>query len=380
MANVTRLKYLKPPAVFRSPVLQRPCSIKSNVRSWPKRVLSGIQPTGTLHLGNYFGAVEKWKHLQDKADGDVILSIVDLHSITFPQDPKTLRTSILRMTATLIACGIDPGKCILFQQSKVPQHVLLGWVLGSLTTMARLYHFPQYKEKSESLKDIPLGLFVYPVLQAADILLYKSTHVPVGEDQVQHLHLAQHLVHAFNNKYGVTFPIPEYLVEAQSGAGRIKSLKEPGRKMSKSHPDQKSRIEITDSPDEIRSKIKKALTDFTSEVEYDPENRPGVSNLIDIHALATNKNRTDIVREAAGLDTGQYKLVVAEAVIAKLAPIRAELMKLLDSKEYLDNVLAEGSAKAETIAAKTWEEVSRKIGFDDRHRTKKVRLVSEPIV
>ncbi|CAB0006350.1 unnamed protein product [Nesidiocoris tenuis] len=319
----------------------------SHVRSWPKRVLSGIQPTGTLHLGNYFGAVEKWKHLQDKADGDVILSIVDLHSITFPQ---------------------------------VPQHVLLGWVLGSLTTMARLYHFPQYKEKSESLKDIPLGLFVYPVLQAADILLYKSTHVPVGEDQVQHLHLAQHLVHAFNNKYGVTFPIPEYLVEAQSGAGRIKSLKEPGRKMSKSHPDQKSRIEITDSPDEIRSKIKKALTDFTSEVEYDPENRPGVSNLIDIHSLATNKNRTDIVREAAGLDTGQYKLVVAEAVIAKLAPIRAELMKLLDSKEYLDNVLAEGSAKAETIAAKTWEEVSRKIGFDDRHRTKKVRLVSEPIV
>uniref|UniRef100_A0A146M209 Tryptophan--tRNA ligase, mitochondrial n=1 Tax=Lygus hesperus TaxID=30085 RepID=A0A146M209_LYGHE len=354
---------------------RRCCSNK--VRNWPKIIFSGIQPTGTLHLGNYFGAVDKWKQLVDCSDGDVILSVVDLHAITLPQDPKHLHSGILHMTASLVACGIDPEKCILFQQSKVPQHALFGWVLGTLTTMTRLYHFPQYKEKTETLKDIPLGLFTYPVLQAADILLYKSTQVPIGGDQVQHLHLAQHLVHTFNNKYGVTFPIPEYIVEAHSGAGRIKSLREPEKKMSKSHADPKSRIEITDTPEQILSKIKKAVTDFTSSVKYDPENRPGVSNLIDIHALAVGRTRNEIVDEAVGLDTGKYKLRVADAVIEKLSPIRSEFIRLLDSKDYLVNVLADGSSKAERIASRTWEEVKTRIGFESAQKVKKKTLKTQ---
>lgn len=333
---------------------------------WKERVFSGIQPTGTLHIGNYFGAVQNWVKLQNEKK-DVIFSIVDLHSITLPQDPKTLHFSILQMTATLLACGIEPSKCILFQQSKVPEHTLLGWVLGTLTTMARLYHFPQYKEKSAALRDIPLGLFVYPVLQAGDILLYKATHVPVGDDQQQHLHLAQHLVHCFNNKYGNTFPLPQNVVVSDTGAqgGKIRSLREPEKKMSKSHTDPKSRIDISDSPDVILTKIKKAVTDFTSEVTYDQVNRPGVSNLIDILSLSTGKTVQEICAEASNLDTGRFKVLVADVLIEKLSPIRNRLQQLMDSPEYLEKVLDTGASQAKEIAENTWSEVSQKIGFQN---------------
>ncbi|KAK9511655.1 hypothetical protein O3M35_000275 [Rhynocoris fuscipes] len=331
---------------------------------WPKRIFSGIQPTGKLHIGNYFGAVMRWKQLQDNNDS-VMFCIADLHSITFPKEPKTLKSSIELMTATLLACGIDPSKSILFQQSKVPEHTNLAWILGTLTMMPRLYHFPQYKEKSANLKDIPLGLFTYPVLQAADILLYKSTHVPVGEDQVQHLHLAQHLVETFNNRFGITFPHPQCVVEDKTGGSRIKSLREPDKKMSKSHKDPKSRIEITDTPDEISQKLKKAVTDFTSALSYDPGSRPGVSNLIDIHALSTDSLQEEIVEEYAHLDTGMYKSVVAEALIEKLAPIRSEIFKLLDSPDYLRSVLRDGDLRAKEIAASTWKEVCHKVGLSE---------------
>ncbi|XP_073981971.1 tryptophanyl-tRNA synthetase, mitochondrial [Rhodnius prolixus] len=328
----------------------------------PKTILSGIQPTGTLHIGNYFGAVLRWKALQEKNE-NVILCIADLHSITLPQNPEVLKSSVFLMTASLLACGIDPSKSTIFQQSKVPEHASLSWVLGTLTTMTRLYHFPQYKEKSSVLKDIPLGLFTYPVLQAADILLYKATHVPVGEDQVQHLHLAQHLVHTFNNKYGKTFPLPECIVEENMGGSRIKSLREPDKKMSKSHGDPKSRIEITDSSQDIALKIKKAVTDFTSSLSYDPETRPGVSNLIDIHALLTGSLQEEICEEYAHLDTGRYKSVVAEALNEKLTPIRNEITRLLNSPDYLENVLTNGNNLAKEIAEATWKEVCYKVGL-----------------
>ncbi|XP_024083006.1 tryptophan--tRNA ligase, mitochondrial isoform X2 [Cimex lectularius] len=329
---------------------------------WPRRVLSGVQPTGAIHIGNYFGAVEKWIKMQD--DEDVILGIVDLHSITLPQDPTKLKSSIREMTAALLACGVDPKKCIIFQQSKVPQHAMLGWVLGTLTTMTRLYHFPQYKEKSSVLKDVPLGLFTYPVLQAADILLYKATHVPVGEDQVQHLNLAQHLVHTFNNKFGVTFPQPVCIVDDKYGSGRIRSLKEPDKKMSKSHVSTRSRIELTDSAEEIVRKVKRAVTDFTSEVTYDPIGRPGVANLIDIHCLATGKTREEVCNDSKGIDTGKYKSIVADALVSKFMPIRGEIFRILDSPDYIQNILEKGSESAREIAESTWNEVVQKVGLD----------------
>lgn len=345
---------------------------------WKETIFSGIQPTGTLHFGNYYGAVQNWVDLQAQ-NKDVILSIVDLHSITLPQDPKELNSSILKMTASLLACGIDPERCILFQQSKVPEHALLGWVLGTMTTMVRLYHFPQYKEKSAALKDVPLGLFIYPVLQAADILLYKATHVPVGDDQLQHLHLAQHLVHAFNNKYGVTFPLPQTFNLGENVGGKIRSLREPEKKMSKSHADPKSRLEITDSPDVIVSKVKKAVTDFTSEVTFDLVNRPGVSNLIILHSLATGKSFDEICREAAGLDTGKYKLLVADALVEKFAPIRRRLVDLLNDPHYLNEILNKGAEKAQIIADKTWSEVRYRIGFDKKNvlKMKSKKVVSQ---
>ncbi|KAG8281611.1 Tryptophan--tRNA ligase, mitochondrial [Homalodisca vitripennis] len=188
------------------------CKYNGDTIKWEKRVFSAIQPSGVLHLGNYFGAVQKWVELQNEGN-DVLYSIVDLHSITVPQNPEELRSKILLMTASLLACGIDPSKSVLFQQSKVHQHTELAWVLSCNATMARLSHLPQFKEKSASMKEVPLGLYIYPVLMAADILLYRATHVPVGEDQVQHLQLAADIVRTFNHHYGETFPYPELIME-----------------------------------------------------------------------------------------------------------------------------------------------------------------------
>ncbi|KAG5325148.1 SYWM protein, partial [Pseudoatta argentina] len=291
--------------------LERTCAAKSEgLRKYssqatqikyPKRIFSGIQPTGSVHLGNYFGAIWRWVELQNSSEA-VLCSIADLHSITLPQNPQKLRENTLLMTATLIACGIDYKRSILFQQSKVPMHTELCWILGSITTMARLAHLPQFKEKSESLKNVPLGLYIYPVLQTADILLYK-THVPVGQDQAQHIQLAQDLVQIFNRQFGQTFPVPRTLINGPSQ--RIKSLRDPTKKMSKSHTDSKSRLNLLDEPDKLLEKVKKAVTDFTSEVTYDPEKRPGVANLINIHSLFTGQTTEEICKEAVGLNTGQ---------------------------------------------------------------------------
>ncbi|XP_076238779.1 tryptophanyl-tRNA synthetase, mitochondrial isoform X2 [Calliopsis andreniformis] len=328
---------------------------KSN---YPKRIFSGIQPTGTIHLGNYLGAIQKWVQLQDSGE-NVIWSIVDMHSITLSHE---LYENVLKMTATLLACGIDPKKSILFQQSTVPMHTELCWVLGCITTLARLARLPQFKEKSEKLKNVPLGLYIYPILQAADILLYRATHVPVGQDQQQHIQLAQELAISFNNKFGDTFPIPHSLIN-DNASQRIRSLRDPSKKMSKSSTDSKSKIQVLDEPDILLERLKKAITDCTSEVTYEPEKRPGIANLIAIHSMLTGKTPNQICLEVQGLDTGKYKLLLADVVIEKLSPIREEFSKLIKEPMYLREVLQDGTEKATEIATDCWHQVRNHVGF-----------------
>ncbi|XP_067583539.1 tryptophan--tRNA ligase, mitochondrial isoform X2 [Pseudorca crassidens] len=298
-----------------------------------KRIFSGIQPTGIPHLGNYLGAIESWVRLQDEHDS-VLYSIVDLHSITVPQDPAVLRQSILDMTAALLACGVNPEKSILFQQSQAKTA----------------------KEKQNGT----MGLLTYPVLQAADVLLYKSTHVPVGEDQVQHMELVQDLAQGFNKKYGEFFPVPRSILTSMK---KVKSLRDPSAKMSKSDPDKLATVRITDSPEEIVQKFRKAVTDFTSEVTYEPASRGGVSNLVAIHAAVTGLPVEEVVCRSAGIDTARYKLVVADAVIEKFAPIKREIEKLKTNKDHLEKVLQAGSAKAKELAYPVCQEVKKLVGF-----------------
>ncbi|KAG8191201.1 hypothetical protein JTE90_011884 [Oedothorax gibbosus] len=332
-------------------------------------IFSGIQPTGVPHLGNYFGAIKQWSSLQNEGK-HCVFSIVDLHSITLPQDPQVLRNNIHVMAACLMACGINPEKSLFFLQSQVPQHTELQWILACYTTMARLAHLPQYKEKSsDSFENVPLGLFIYPVLQSADILLYKATDVPIGEDQLQHIQLSQHLVKVFNNKYGNIFPVPQPLIGDNSA--RIKSLKQPNKKMSKSDLDSKNRIDITDSPDIIAKRIKQAITDFTSEVTYDPENRPGVSNLVRIHGLCTGQSHEKICENSISLNTGQYKKVVADAVIEHLNPIRTEFERLMKDCGYIEKVLLSGSERAAEMALRTMVEVKSAVGLSIRGKVVK---------
>ncbi|KAM4559072.1 tryptophan--tRNA ligase, mitochondrial isoform 1-T1 [Odontesthes bonariensis] len=323
------------------------------------RVFSGIQPTGVPHLGNYLGALENWVALQNQYPS-VIYSIVDLHSITQSQDPAQLRSNILDMAASLLACGINPEKAILFQQSQVSEHAELSWIIGCLTSMPRLRHLPQWKMKSKLKKDGSVGLYTYPVLQAADILLYKSTHVPVGEDQVQHLELAQDLARIFNNRFGDLFPEPRALL---SSTRKVKSLRDPSAKMSKSDPQTMATIAITDSPDDIALKIRRAVTDFTSEVTYDPETRPGVSNLVMIHAAMATISVEEAVSQAKGLDTGAYKNLVSEAVIQRLTPIREEIQRLRSDRAHLEELLAQGTIRARELAAPVLAEVRHRVGF-----------------
>ncbi|XP_034042893.1 tryptophan--tRNA ligase, mitochondrial [Thalassophryne amazonica] len=323
------------------------------------RVFSGIQPTGVPHLGNYLGALENWVALQNRYPS-VLYSIVDLHSITQPQDPAKLRSNILDMTASLLACGIDPQRTILFQQSQVAEHAELSWILGCLTSMPRLRHLPQWKMKSKNRSEGSVGLYTYPVLQAADILLYKSTHVPVGEDQVQHLDLAQDLSRIFNYRYGELFPEPHALL---SSVRKIKSLRDPSAKMSKSDPQRLATITVTDTPEDIQLKVQRAVTDFTSEVTFEPEKRPGVSNLVTIHAAMAMISLEDAVHQARGLDTGAYKLLVAEAVIERLTPIRKGIERLRSDPAYLEGVLADGTRRARELASSVLKEVQHRVGL-----------------
>ncbi|XP_016982070.1 tryptophan--tRNA ligase, mitochondrial isoform X2 [Drosophila rhopaloa] len=328
---------------------------------WPRKVFSGIQPTGSLHLGNYLGAVRKWVQLQNARD-DVTVCIVDLHSITMPHNPPLLRENIFTMAATLLACGIDPAKSTLFVQSAVAEHAEFNWILSSMTTMPRLAQLPQFREKSRLLKDVPLGLYVYPVLQAADIMLYKATHVPVGADQIQHIQLAQHLAKTYNGRYGETFPVCHAIVE-DGDASRVLSLRDPSKKMSKSEANPKATINLCDSPDLITQKIKKAVTDFTSDITYNPGKRAGVSNLVNIHAQVTGQSIKTVVDEAATLDTSKYKDRVAEAVVEHLRPIREQIHHHMTRRNEMVYLLEVGAEKARQQAQQTLNDVKQRLGL-----------------
>ncbi|XP_017010057.2 uncharacterized protein TrpRS-m [Drosophila takahashii] len=328
---------------------------------WPRKIFSGIQPTGSLHLGNYLGAVRKWVQLQNARD-DVTVCIVDLHSITMPHNPPLLRENIFTMAATLLACGIDPGKSTLFVQSAVAEHAEFNWILSSMTTMPRLAQLPQFREKSRLLKDVPLGLYVYPVLQAADIMLYKATHVPVGADQIQHIQLAQHLARTYNGRYGETFPVCSAIIE-EGDASRVLSLRDPSKKMSKSEANPKATINLCDSPDLITQKIKKAVTDFTSDITYNPGKRAGVSNLVNIHAQVTGQPIKTVVDEAATLDTAKYKDRVAEAVVEHLRPIREQIHHHMTRRNEMVYLLEVGAEKARQQAQQTLNDVKQRLGL-----------------
>lgn len=292
-----------------------------------KRLFSGIQPTGEIHLGNYIGALKNWVAMQDEYSA--IYCVVDLHAITLPQDPAELRAATLRTARSLLAVGIDPDRSLVYVQSHVPQHVELSWILGTLTGMGHLSRMTQYKEKSDKGGQ-NLGLFAYPVLQAADILIHRVHAVPVGEDQSQHLELTRDLAERFNSRYGDTFPLPE-TVTPKIG-GRVMSLKDPLSKMSKSDPDPKSRILITDSPDVIRKKVRSAVTDSGSGVAYDLEKKAGISNLLDIMAVMSDRSIDELVAEHAGDQYGTFKDAVADAVIDALTPVRSRYEALSDAE------------------------------------------------
>ncbi len=325
-----------------------------------KRILSGIQPTGTFTLGNYIGAVRNWGQLQD--DYECLYMVADLHAITVRQNPADLRRMTREAVALLLACGIDPAKSLLFVQSHVPAHSQLSWVLSCSTQFGELSRMTQFKDKSAKHADnVNAGLFTYPVLMAADILVYNADLVPVGADQKQHLELARNIAQRFNNQYSPTFTVPDPYI-AKAGA-KIMSLAEPEKKMSKSDENANAFILLLDEPDAILRKFKRAVTDSDGEVRYDPAEKPGVSNLMTIYGCMTGKDFAAIEAEFAGKGYGDFKTAVAESVIAELSPIQAEYKRILADKAYLEGVLKEGAAHANAIADRVLSKVYRKAGF-----------------
>jgi len=321
------------------------------------RIFSGVQPTGNLHLGNYLGAINNWVGLQK--DFDCIFCIVDLHALTTPQDPKELTAQTREVTAAYISCGIDPERCIIFNQSAVPAHTELAWLLGCLTPLGWLNRMTQFKEKAgKTREEAGLGLYAYPVLMAADILLYKATHVPVGEDQKQHLELSRDIAGAFNRRYGVEFfPLPEPQI---FGAGtRVMSLRDGTKKMSKSDASDYSRINLTDDSDTIALKIKKAKTDPAPlpGSEEESRKRPEADNLLGIYAALSGLTRQEAVEKFAGRQFSAFKNELAEVAADVLGKIGAEMRRLLADPGYIDGVLKRGAARADAIAAPVLRQV-----------------------
>ena len=325
-------------------------------------IFSGIQPSGTLTLGNYIGALKNFSKLQDEYD--CIYSIVDMHAITVRQNPAELRRRCLELAAIYIASGIDPQKSLIYCQSHVSGHSELSWILSCFTYMGEMNRMTQFKDKSAKHADnINVGLFTYPVLMAADILLYQTNLVPVGHDQKQHLEICRDIAQRFNGIYGDVFTIPEGYIP-KVGA-RIMSLQEPTRKMSKSDPED-TFVALTDDPDTIRRKIKRAVTDSDGEIRFDPENKPGVSNLLSIMSALGAGEIDALVQEMQGLGYGELKNRTADCVIAALAPMQAEYKRLIADKGYLQNVLDENAKTATYLATKTLRKVQKKVGFAAR--------------
>lgn len=325
-----------------------------------KKVLfSAIKPSGDLTLGNYLGAIKSWVKIQD--DYDSYFCVADLHAITVRQEPKDLRFRTLEILAIYIASGIDPEKCTLFIQSHVPAHCEAGWLLSCFTYMGELSRMTQFKDKSKKLGDsISAGLFNYPVLMAADILIYNSDLVPVGKDQQQHLELARDIAIRFNNLYSPTFTIPEGYTP-ESGA-KIMDLQDPTKKMSKSEENPNGYILILDKPEVIRKKISRAVTDTVGTVKYCDE-QPGIKNLINILSATTGKTPLEIEKSYKGKGYAQFKEDVAEAIINELSPIQEKVNELLKNKDYLEGIYKKGAEKASYAAAKTLRKMQKKIGF-----------------
>ncbi|MBM3617143.1 MAG: tryptophan--tRNA ligase [Alphaproteobacteria bacterium] len=371
-----------------------------------KRIFSGVQPTGNLHLGNYLGAIRNWVQMQH--DYEAIFCIVDLHAITVPQDPEALRAATREVTAAYIACGIDPEKNTIFNQSMVSVHAELGWILGCYTPLGWLNRMTQFKEKmqlrkadaedqlkkirhelkqykkgkgrleellhfveifveagiedSEKTTQAKLGLYSYPVLMAADILGYKATHVPVGEDQKQHLELARDIAGAFNRRYGVElFPQPEPVI--QGAATRVMSLRDGTKKMSKSDESDYSRINLTDDADTIAAKIRKAKSDMEPGLSFDVEKRPEAANLINIYSALSGDKRDDIVSRFATSGFSEFKKSLADVAVAHLEPITGEMRRLQADKGYIDAVLKRGAERANDVAQGVLKEVKDVVGF-----------------
>ena len=325
-----------------------------------KRMLSGIQPSGDLHLGNYLGAIKNWADRVN--DYECYYFMADLHTITVRQDPADLRRRSINQLAQYIACGLDPEKNVLFLQSHVPAHSQLAWVLNCYTMFGELSRMTQFKDKSAKYSNnITAGLFTYPVLMAADILLYQPDFVPVGEDQKQHVEICRDIAQRFNSIYGDVFKIPEPMI-AKTGA-RIYGLTTPEAKMSKSIPD--GCVFLMDSPDDIRRKFKRAITDSDTEtcVRFDKENKPGVANLMSIYSTLTGKTIPEIEKEFEGKGYGVFKPAVGDVVVEHLRPIREEAERLMKDKAYLNDVYIQGAQKASYIANKTLRKVYKKVGF-----------------
>jgi len=330
-----------------------------------KIILSGIQPSGAMTLGTYIGALKNWVSLSDEYE--CYYMIVDMHAIVARQNPATLRKTPFEQLAQYIACGLNPDKNILFIQSHVPEHAQLGWVMNCYTMFGELSRMTQFKDKSAKNADnINAGLFTYPALQAADILLYQADYVPVGADQKQHIELTRDIAVRFNGIYGEVFKLPEPYIP-KVGA-RIMDLQSPTNKMSKSEIEDGGCILIMDKPEDIMRAFKRAVTDSETNIRFDPENKPGVSNLMQIYSVCTGKDFADIEKEFEGKGYGAFKPIVGDAVVELFRPIREEAQKLLSDKAYLESVFKDGAEKASYAASKTLRKVYKKIGFIEKPR------------
>lgn len=325
-----------------------------------KIILSGIQSTGKLTLGNYLGAINNWVQMQEEYD--CYYMIANLHSLTVRNDPETLRNNTLKVLAMYVAAGLDSEKNTIFIQSQVKEHAELGWILDCYTYMGELSRMTQFKDKAAKHADnINAGLFTYPALMAADILLYQANLVPVGQDQQQHLEITRDIAERFNKLYGKTFTIPEgYYGKASA---KIMGLQDPTAKMSKSATNPNDVILLEDEPDVIIKKFKKAVTDSENKVRFDPENKPGVSNLMQIYSSITGLKMEEIEKEFENSGYGDFKTKVAETAVAKLEPIQKKYKELLENKEYLEKIYTEGANRARKLASKTLDEVKERIGI-----------------
>jgi tryptophanyl-tRNA synthetase len=322
-----------------------------------KRIFSGVQPSGNLHIGNYLGAIKNWVKLQEEYDS--IFCVVDLHAITVPQNPEELRRKTIEVAKIYLAAGIDPEKCAIFIQSHIPEHTELTWILNTITKVSELERMTQFKDKTQkNIEGTAVGLFDYPVLMASDILLYDTNLVPVGEDQLQHIEITRTLASRFNKKFGETFVIPEPFITKESA--RIMGLDDPSKKMSKSASSEYNYIALTDNAETVRRKIKKAVTDSGTEIIYS-DNKPALKNLINIYSLLSDKSSKEIERMYAGKGYADFKNDLAEVIVNFLAPFQKRMTELTDEKVL--EILKAGAEKVRPLAQKKLAEVKKKVGF-----------------